>query len=122
MRPDRRTCRCRCRVWPRLPPRTLRSRARASARRAGPLIECKFGGKRKGSQQMLGHSCRTILSGARRSLRAEALAQLPLQHLACTVLGQTVDDPPVLRALESGDPIEAKGFEAAQIERMSLDC
>ena len=95
---------------------------RAAFRRVAParLLNRKFGGKRKGSQQMLGHSCRTILSGARRSLHAEALAQLPLQDLACTVLGQAIDDPPVLRALELGDPIEAKAFEAAQIERMVL--
>ena len=51
------------------------------------------------------------------SCLAEVLAQFALQHFAGAVFWQTVDDPPMLRPLEAGNAIEAKAFEANEIER-----
>src|ERR1700687_2504752 len=123
MGPDRRICRCRCKVWPRLPPRMLRSRVPAvsGAMRQPVSLRSTLATSEWEVNTMLGHSCRTILSGAGGFLLHEALPQLPLQHLAGAVFRQAVDDAPVLRPLESGYPIEAELFKATEIKGAAGD-
>jgi hypothetical protein len=51
-----------------------------------------------------------------RSVALETLPQFPFQNLSGGVLGQLIDDAPMLGTLEARDPIQAKPLQPRQIE------